>query len=316
MRSKHLDLDAYDTDKIKLRYLEAYDPILTRWTDKEVKLLEIGVREGGSLKLWRDYFPRGTIIGIDKKLPQHFESGERIQIFKGNQADKAFLSQVASKTAPDGFDIIIDDASHIGEKTRRTFWHLFDHHLKPGGLYAIEDWGTGYLDDFPDGRKFQPKTSIRARVRPFLPRRLRRKMKIPFPCHSYGTVGFIKELVDEQGVGNIALGRKGDFRLSKFKNLLITEGIVFVSKTTPALSASPNLVPTGEGKAKTTISWNSVDGKIYVSADEGDELLFADSPRGSQDANWIKEGSRYEFRLYSADHTILLEKVVVTKAAS
>ena len=127
-------------------------------------------------------------------------------------------------------------------------------------------------------------------------------------------VGFIKELVDEQGVGTIALGCKGDFRFSKFKNLLVTQGIVFVSKTTPTLRASPNLVPAGEGRGKTTISWNSVDGKIYVSADGGDELLFAGSSRGSQDANWIREGSRYEFRLYNADHTVLLEKVVVTKA--
>jgi len=315
MRSKQLNLNAYETDKIELHYLDLYDPILTPWTDKEIKLLEIGVRAGGSLKLWRDYFPRGTIIGIDRKLPQPFEPGARIQIFQGNQADKAFLSKVASKTAPDGFDIIIDDASHIGELTKTTFWHLFDHHLKPGGLYAIEDWGTGYLDHFTDGRKFQPRTSIRARVRSLLPRPLRRKVKVPFPCYSYGMVGFIKELVDEQGIGNIALGRKGDFRLSKFKNLLVTQGIVFVSKTTPTLRASPKLVPASEGRGKTTISWNSVDGKIYVSADGGDELLFAGSSRGSQDANWIKEGSRYEFRLYNADHTVLLEKVVVTKAA-
>jgi hypothetical protein len=315
LRSKELDLNAYDTDKIKLRYLEVYDPILAPWTGKNIKLLEVGVCEGGSLKLWRDYFPRGTIVGIDRKLPKHFEAGHRVQVFQGNQADKAFLSKVASRTAPDGFDIIIDDASHIGALTKTTFWHLFDHHLKPGGLYAIEDWGTGYLDDFPDGRKFQPKRSFRTRVRSLLPRVLRRKMKVPFPCHSYGMVGFVKELVDEQGAGNIALGRKGGFRLSKFKNLLITQGIVFVTKTTPTLRASPNLVPAANGKGKTTISWNSLDGKIYVSADGGDELLFAGSPRGSQDANWIEEGSRYEFRLYNADHTVLLRKVVVTKAA-
>ena len=52
MRSKQLDLNAYETDKIELRYLDLYDPILTPWTDKEIKLLEIGVRAGGSLKLW------------------------------------------------------------------------------------------------------------------------------------------------------------------------------------------------------------------------------------------------------------------------
>ena len=114
--------------------------------------MEVGVKNGGSLKLWRDYFPHGAIVGIDRKLPQRLETGERIQVFQGDQADTAFLSKLASRTAPDGFDIIIDYASHIGELTKATFWHLFDRHLKPGGLYAIEDWGTGYLDDFPDGK--------------------------------------------------------------------------------------------------------------------------------------------------------------------
>jgi hypothetical protein len=148
MRSEQLNLAAYETDKIQHHYLEVYDPILSRWTDRDLKLLEIGVHKGGSLELWRDYFPKGAIVGIDLELPEGFIPGEHIQLFKGSQTDTQFLSQVAISTAPDGFDIIIDDASHIGELTKTTFWHLFDHHLKPGGLYAIEDWGTGYFDDF------------------------------------------------------------------------------------------------------------------------------------------------------------------------
>ena len=51
-------------------------------------------------------------------------------------------------------------------------------------------------------------------------------------------------------------------------------------------------------------------------ANGGNESLFSGSPRGSQDANWIKEGFRYEFRLYNAAHTQLLDKVVVTKATA
>jgi hypothetical protein len=313
MRSTQLNLVSYETDKIKHYYLELYDPILSAWTDRNVKLLEIGVHRGGSLKLWRDYFPRGMIVGIDLKLPESFVPGERIQLFQGSQADTRFLSAVATKTAPEGFDVIIDDASHIGELTKTTFWHLFDHHLKPGGLYAIEDWGTGYLNDFPDGKRFNLKPSVFSRARALLPQRLRGRIKVPFPCHSHGMVGFVKELVDEQAAGSIALGRKDEFRLSKFESLLITPGVVFVTKMMPTLNACPNPVPAGEGPGQTTISWNSVDGKIYVSENGRDEMLFAGSPRGAQEANWIEAGSRYEFRLYNADHTELLAKIAVTR---
>jgi hypothetical protein len=317
MRSKQLNLDVYDTDKIKLRYLEVYDPILVPWIGKEITLLEIGVFRGGSLKLWRDYFPGGTIVGIDRKLPQHLQLGKRIQVFEGRQADKELLSKVASETARDGFDIIIDDASHIGELTRTTFWHLFDHHLKPGGLYAIEDWGTGYLDNFSDGKRFDPKPSILRRVRSMLPRRFSRRMKVPLPCHSYGMVGFIKELVHEQGAASIAIGHKAGWRRSKFKDLLITPGIVFVTKAESTLTAFPNPVPAGDGVGKTMISWTAatvIAGKIYVSIDNRQELLFASAQQGSAAANWIRTGSTYEFRLYDSNHIRLLDKVVVTRA--
>ena len=36
---------------------------------------------------------------------------------------------------------------------------------------------------------------------------------------------------------------------------------------------------------------------IYVSENGRDEVLFAESPGGSQDANWIEAGFVYEFRL-------------------
>jgi hypothetical protein len=84
----------------------------------------------------------------------------------------------------------------------------------------------------------------------------------------------------------------------------------------PTLSASPNPVPASDALGRTTISWNSVDGKIYVSENGRDEVLFADSPGGSQDADWIGEGSSYEFRLYNSDRTKLLDSVMVTKATA
>jgi hypothetical protein len=84
---------------------------------------------------------------------------------------------------------------------------------------------------------------------------------------------------------------------------------------------------------KTTISWNTGDesaGKVCVSANGGQEFLFAaarlraDYRRlhgdtggtlGSAAAPWIRTGCRYDFRLYNSDHTELLAKVTVNRAA-
>lgn len=235
MRSSELQLAQYDTDKVVSHYLEKYDSILKPWLDKKIVLLELGIYNGGSLMLWRDYFPQGTIVGVDVNLPSEFEPIDRIHLYKGNQADNVFLSRVAKEIAPDGFDIIIDDASHIGVLTKSAFWHLFDNHLKPHGLYVIEDWGTGYWDDWPDGRSLNHEPYSKLPSTPYLFwMKVARKLhiKIPTRSHSYGMVGFIKQLVDEQGANDVTRRKmRGDpKRESKFESILITPGIVFIRK--------------------------------------------------------------------------------------
>jgi len=235
MRSSQLSLTQYDSDKVALGYLEQYDPVLEPWVDKKIALLELGINKGGSLMMWRDYFPLGTIVGIDVKLPKGFEPGERIHMFKGSQADPKFLSRVANEIAPGGFDIIIDDASHMGELTKIAFWHLFDHHLKPNGLYVIEDWGTGYWDDWRDGKGLDLQSYFRPsfRVKPFwLKLQYKARLKTSMSCHSYGMVGFIKQLIDEQGAADVTrLNWKGKpKRRSKFEKMIITPSIVFIRK--------------------------------------------------------------------------------------
>ena len=74
--------------------------------DKEVCLLELGVQEGGSVKLWRDYFEKGIIVGIDAGPISIEDTSGRLHVCQGNQQDTAFLDKVAAQWAPDGFDTL------------------------------------------------------------------------------------------------------------------------------------------------------------------------------------------------------------------
>jgi hypothetical protein len=90
-----------------------------------------------------------------------------------------------------------------------------------------------------------------------------------------------------------------------------------LKKRLPLLSADPNPVPAGKKQGETTISWDTYDGsigKVFVSINQGEEMLFADGRRGSALAHWIETGSSYEFRLYNPDHTEVLTKVTVVRA--
>lgn len=168
----------YDTDKAG--YMTVYDKLFRDVRFEQITLFEIGIFKGGSLKLWRDYFPSGKIVGMDINAVDFTDDSGRVKIYQGSQDDIQLLSIIAYEQSPAGFDIIIDDASHVGSLTKLTFWHLFDNHLKAGGTYIIEDWGTGYWPDFPDGQLYLPEKP-----------------------HTAGMVGFVKELIDEVASGDV-----------------------------------------------------------------------------------------------------------------
>jgi hypothetical protein len=129
---------------------------------RPITLLEVGVGGdsptwgGASLRMWRDFFPRGQIHGVDIAEKRIDET--RIHIHRGDQSDRAFLRDLARQHGP--FDIIIDDGSHINAHIRTTFEVLFVEHLRPGGTYVIEDMATAYLPELGGGKPGYPKTSV------------------------------------------------------------------------------------------------------------------------------------------------------------
>jgi len=118
---------------------------------RKINLLEIGIggyadpKAGGdSLRMWRSYFPNATIFGIDiYDKSSHEES--RIKILRGSQADQVLLRQVSERAG--GFDIVIDDGSHVSEHVVTSFQTLFPL-LRRGGIYAVEDTQTSYWPEF------------------------------------------------------------------------------------------------------------------------------------------------------------------------
>lgn len=113
-----------------------------------VKLLEIGIggdenpdAGGASLRMWRDYFPKGQIFGLDLHAKNIRE--ERVTVFQGSQADVRVLARLVDAAGPEGFDIVIDDGSHRSEHVAATFMMLFPY-VRDGGWYVIEDTQTSY----------------------------------------------------------------------------------------------------------------------------------------------------------------------------
>lgn len=132
-------------------YTPLYEFHFKAFKYQKVNLLEIGVggnksktHGGASLRMWKNYFRKGRIFGIDIHDKSALQE-KRIKIFQGDQADVKFLKDIIEDAGP--FDIIIDDGSHRNDHIITSFLNLFPH-LKNGGVYVVEDTQTSYWEFF------------------------------------------------------------------------------------------------------------------------------------------------------------------------
>ena len=185
-------------------YLPTYEDLLRGLRNRRFSLLELGVWKGDSRAMWRDSFRRATIVGIDL-LPPEVDLGPRVRIVAGDQTDARLVDRVRAQHAPRGFEVIIDDASHIGHLSARSLQALYSRHLKPGGLYIIEDWGTGYVRDWPDGGDPSAVIGIRHLDECASgPAQTEDVVACRMPSHDLGMVGLVKRLIDHTASGTLA----------------------------------------------------------------------------------------------------------------
>lgn len=123
----------FHTDKIEPHgYFQTYLEIAADLGPR-ASVLELGVWQGESLRMWQALFPLGQVTGVDYQVHERvWPEGTRQVI--AMQDDPSLPAMAGGP-----FGLIIDDASHEGVQTRASFellWPL----LSPGGYYVIEDW--------------------------------------------------------------------------------------------------------------------------------------------------------------------------------
>lgn len=153
--------DKWGPHQFTRHYERHFEPL----RDRPLTVLEIGIggydrpdAGGASLRMWRGYFPRAQVYGVDMWDKSGLD-GPRITTVRANQAEPETIAAVAERFGP--FDIVIDDGSHVSELTRASFDVLFPY-VRPGGCYVIEDVQTSYWPIFGgNGRDLDdPATTV------------------------------------------------------------------------------------------------------------------------------------------------------------
>lgn len=133
------------------QYTRHYQTFFAPLRKQRLVLFEIGIggyaRErdgGGSLRMWKHFFRRAQIVGLDIQ-DKRFAEEDRIRVYQGSQADADLLRRIVEETGTP--HIIIDDGSHFPHHVLASFRVLFPL-LADGGYYVIEDTQTSYWPEW------------------------------------------------------------------------------------------------------------------------------------------------------------------------
>lgn len=144
----------HKTDKSSMThcYLDNYEKYFSSWRDKEFVLLELGVAGGASIAMWREYFPKAKVYGVDIN-PDCAGEG----IFIGNATDENFMNTVLGQTGE--VSILIEDSGHVGHETIKIF-ELFFKRIKSGGLMFVEDSSVWFNKTYSGDNQANGRTQV------------------------------------------------------------------------------------------------------------------------------------------------------------
>ena len=137
-------------------FAHGYDAQLRARRGEITSLVEIGVKDGASLRAWRDYLPRATVFGLDIADKTCLFDGdgldrpalrERLRLRKCDQSDAAIMQGVAEWARAElggaPIDVVIDDGGHSMRQQQTTMQVMWPD-LARGGVYVVEDLHTSF----------------------------------------------------------------------------------------------------------------------------------------------------------------------------
>ena len=124
-------------------YSKFYTNELSNFKNKEINILELGSFAGASAAAFSKYFPKSRIFCFDINISNFKYASKQINVFGLDIANikkvHSTISKIFDQEKIQGFDIIIDDGSHLLSDMLIGLSVLFDY-LNSNGIYVIEDF--------------------------------------------------------------------------------------------------------------------------------------------------------------------------------
>ncbi len=145
-------IDNSRTDKNTTHsYIDLYQKLLVDKKETAINVLEIGIGDnpshpkvtnGGSIKLWHDFFTNATVHALDIKVPSevwdNIKNNDRIILYLGTDCynENFFKEKILNKNIK--FDFMLDDGPHTLESMKQ-FINLYSQVMADDGILIIED---------------------------------------------------------------------------------------------------------------------------------------------------------------------------------
>jgi cephalosporin hydroxylase len=123
-------------------YLPLYQKLLINKKETAKNVLEIGIQQGGSIKLWSDFFTNANVYGLDiidsDSIWEEIKNNEKIILYTSTDAynNDVFITHFLNKKIE--FDFILDDGPHTLESMKQCI-NLYSQIMTNDGILIIED---------------------------------------------------------------------------------------------------------------------------------------------------------------------------------